>query len=153
MMLGGCGYSTRGNLPEHIKTVAVPIFKNRTTQGGLETAITSGVVNAFSTRLKVVPVEQADAILDGEIVSYSADGIAFARQATITAYRVTFVFNIEFRDLRRSVVLWKEPALTATSDYNVQGTVSDSIAREIGATGQVAEEVGRRIVNAAADRF
>jgi hypothetical protein len=80
----------------------------------------------------VVPVEQAD--------------------ATITAYRVTFVFNIEFRDLRHNVVLWKEPALTATSDYNVQGTVSDSIAREIGATGQVAEEVGRRIVNAAADR-
>jgi len=33
----------------------------------------------------VVPVEQAD--------------------ATITAYRVTFVFNIEFRDLRHNVVL------------------------------------------------
>jgi len=35
----------------------------------------------------------------------------------------------------------------------VQGGVSDSIARELGATGQVAEEVGRRVVNAAVDRF
>ena len=27
--LGGCGYSIAGNLPRHIKTVAVPIFENR----------------------------------------------------------------------------------------------------------------------------
>ena|ERR1700731_3333061 len=153
MMLSGCGYTTRGNLPEHIKTVAVPIFKNRTTQGGIETAITSGVINAFSTRLKVVLVEQADAILDGEIVGYSATAVSFSLQATTTAYRVTYVFNIEFRDLRHNAVLWKEPALTATSDYTVQGSVSDSIAREVGATGQISDEISRRIINAATDRF
>lgn len=153
LALGGCGYSTRGNLPDHIKSVAVPIFKNRTAQGGLETVITSGVVNAFSGRLRVVPPDQADSILEGEITGYNAEGLAFSRTATITAYRITYSFSIEFRDLRRNVVLWKDASLTATSDFAVQGSVADSIAREVGASGQVAEEVGRRIVNAALDRF
>lgn len=153
LTLSGCGYSTRGNLPEHIKSVAVPIFKNRTTQGGLETVITSGVVNALTGRLKVVPIEQADSVLDGEILSYGAQGIAFTSQAAITSYRITYVFKVQFRDLRRNTILWEEPALTATSDFAVQGGVADSIAREVGASGQIAEDVGRRIVNSALDRF
>ena len=63
LLLAGCGYSTKGSLPDHIKTVAVPIFKNRTLEPGVESAITSGVVTAFSNggRLKVVPVDEADA--------------------------------------------------------------------------------------------
>ena len=42
--LAGWGCGTRGSLPDHIKTVAVPIFKNRTLGSGVESAITSGVV-------------------------------------------------------------------------------------------------------------
>ena len=34
-MLGGCGYSLRGNLPSHLKTVAVPTFANRTQEPGV----------------------------------------------------------------------------------------------------------------------
>ena len=79
LLLAGCGYGTRGNLPSHIKTVAVPIFKNRTLEPGVESAITSGVVNAFSSggRVRVVPLAEADAILEGEVVGYSLEGLAF----------------------------------------------------------------------------
>jgi len=71
LVLAGCGDSTRGSLPDHIKTVAVPIFKNGTLEPGVDSAIISGVVNAFSSggRVKVVPIDQADAILQGEVVS------------------------------------------------------------------------------------
>jgi hypothetical protein len=48
VLLGGCGDSTKGSLPEHIQTVGVPIFKNRTLEPGVESAITSAVVNAVS---------------------------------------------------------------------------------------------------------
>lgn len=62
-----CGYSFHGNLPSHIKTVAVPIFKNQSDVPGLENAITSAVISAFSSggRLRVVPVDQADSVLEG----------------------------------------------------------------------------------------
>jgi hypothetical protein len=100
------------------------------------------VVYALSSRLRVNRRER-----------YSAEGIAFSHLATVTAYRVSCVIGFEFRDQRRNAVLWKESAFTVASDSTVQGAVSDTIAREIGATGQVAEDIGRRIANTALERF
>jgi hypothetical protein len=155
LLLAGCGYSTRGNLPDHIRTVAVPIFKNRTLEPGVETAITSGVVNAFSSggRVRVVPLEEADAILEGEVVGYSLDGLAFDRNANVQAYRLRVVLNVEFRDVRRSAMLWRQEGLQETSDFQVAGSVSDTVARGQGAVLQAASEIGRKVVNLAVDRF
>jgi hypothetical protein len=153
--LAGCGYSTRGSLPDHIKTVAVPIFKNRTLEPGVESAITSGVVNAFSSggRVKVVPIDEADAILQGEVVGYSLDGLSFDTNANVRAYRLRLVLNVEFRDVRRSAMLWRQEGLSETSDFQVAGQVSDTIARGQGAVQQAAAEIGRKVVNLAVDRF
>lgn len=154
-LLAGCGYSTSGNLPDHIKTVAVPIFKNRTLEPGVDSAITSGVVNAFSSggRVRVVPVEQADAILEGEVVGYSLEGLAFDTRANVRAYRLRLVLNVEFRDVRRSGLLWRQEGLQETSDFQVAGSVSDTVARGQGAVLQAASEIGRKVVNLAVDRF
>ena len=155
LLLAGCGYSTRGSLPDHIKTVAVPIFKNRTLEAGVESAITSGVVNAFSSggRVKVVPVDEADAILQGEVVGYSLDGLSFDTNANVRAYRLRLVLDVEFRDVRRSAMLWRQEGLQETSDFQVAGQVSDTIARGQGAVQQAAAEIGRKVVNLAVDRF
>jgi outer membrane lipopolysaccharide assembly protein LptE/RlpB len=155
ILLAGCGYSTHGSLPDHIKTVAVPIFKNRTLEPGVESAITSGVVNAFSSggRVKVVPIDEADAVLQGEVVSYSLDGLSFDTNANVRAYRLRLVLNVEFRDVRRSAMLWRQEGLSETSDFQVAGQVSDTIARGQGAVQQAAAEIGRKVVNLAVDRF
>jgi len=155
LLLAGCGYSTRGSLPDHIKTVAVPVFKNRTLEPGVETAITSGVVNAFTNggRVRVVAPDQADAILEGEVVAYSLDGLAFDRNANVRAYRLRLVLNVEFRDVRRSALLWRQEGLEETSDFQVEGQVSDTVARGQGAVLQAASEIGRKVVNLAVDRF
>ena len=155
LLLAGCGYSTRGSLPDHIKTVAVPIFKNRTLEPGVESAITSGVVNAISSggRVKVVPVDEADAILQGEVVGYSLDGLTFDSNATVRAYRLRVILNVEFRDVRKSAMLWRQEGLSETSDFQVAGQVSDTIARGQGAVQQAAAEIGRKVVNLAVDRF
>lgn len=155
LLVAGCGYSTRGSLPDHIKTVAVPIFKNRTLEPGVESAITSGVVNAFSSggRVKVVPLDEADAVLQGEVVGYSLDGLSFDTNANVRAYRLRLVLNVEFRDVRRSAMLWRQEGLSETSDFQVAGQVSDTIARGQGAVQQAAAEIGRKVVNLAVDRF
>jgi hypothetical protein len=112
VVLAGCGYGTRGSLPDHIKTVAVPIFGNRTLQPGVDSGITSGVVNAFSSGGRV-----------------------------------------QFRDVRRSTVLWRQEGLQETSDFQVSGQVSDTIAQGQGAVLQAGAEIGRKVVNLAVDRF
>ncbi|HKW93817.1 MAG TPA: LptE family protein [Methylomirabilota bacterium] len=155
VLLAGCGYSTKGSLPSHIKTVAVPMFRNRTLEPGVESAVTSGVVNAFtgSGRLKVVAQDEADAILDGEVVGYSLEGLAFDRNANVRAYRLRLVLNVEFRDVRQSAMLWRQEGLQETSDFQVAGQVSDTLARGQGAVLQAASEIGRKVVNLAVERF
>jgi hypothetical protein len=151
----GCGYSFRGNLPGHIKTVAVPMFKNNTQAAGIENTITSAVISAFSNggRLRVVPVEQADSILEGEIVGYQIDGAGFDRNANVQAYHLRVVLNVAFRDVRQNKLLWQEKSLTQTSDFQVQGQVSDTLAQGSGAASQAAADIGRKIANAAVDLF
>jgi Lipopolysaccharide-assembly len=157
VLVSGCGYTIGlgGNLPSHIKTVAVPIFVNGTQQPAVENFITAAVVNAFVTsgRLKVVPVSQADSILEGEIVGYHLDAIAFNQSVNITEYRLRVRVNIKFRDVRQNSTLWTQDGLEEWADFRVQGQVSDTIAREDVATRQAAVEIGRRIVAAAVDRF
>jgi outer membrane lipopolysaccharide assembly protein LptE/RlpB len=150
-----CGYSFRGNLPSHIKTVAVPIFKNQSDVPGLENAITSAVISAFSSggRLRVVPVDQADSVLEGEILSTQIDGAGFDRNQNVQAYHLTVVLNVTFRDVRQDKILWQENGLTQVSDFQVQGLVSSTLAQGGGAASQAAADIGRKIANAATDLF
>jgi hypothetical protein len=157
LFAAGCGYTVGlgGNLPAHIKTVAVPIFKNNTQEPAVENFITAAVVNAFVTsgRLRVVPVAQADAILDGEIVGYYLDLIAFNQNLNVTEYRLRVIVNVQFRDVRQNEMLWRQNGLQERADFRVQGQVSNDIAREDVAARLAAIEVGRRIVASAVNRF
>jgi outer membrane lipopolysaccharide assembly protein LptE/RlpB len=152
---GGCGYSLRGNLPDHLKTVSVPVFRNRTTEAGAESTITSAVVNAFTTngRLKVVALDQADSVLDGEITGYSVQSLTYDSKLNLRSYRLTVTMNVRFRDLRRAEVLWQQDGLVEDVSFNVAGQVSDTISREEGAVKQAAIEIGRKLVGHAVDRF
>jgi hypothetical protein len=156
-LLGGCGYSVGlgGNLPSHLKTVAVPIFVNSTQQPAVESVITAAVVNAFVTsgRLKVVSVKEADAILEGNIISYNLDSIAYNSQINVTVYRLRVRVNILFRDVRQGTTLYKQDGLEQWADFRVQGQVSDTLAREDQAARLAAVEIGRRIVASSVDRF
>jgi outer membrane lipopolysaccharide assembly protein LptE/RlpB len=155
LVVGGCGYSLSGNLPDHIRTVAVPIFKNRTQEPAVENAITSAVISAFVNggRLRVVPLDEADAVLEGEITGYAIDSIAFDRRSNVREYRLRVTVNIQFRDLKRNAVLWRQEGLEEKSDFRVPGQVSETVSREEGAVRQAALDIGRKIAVLAVDRF
>ncbi len=154
-LLGGCGYTVNGTLPSHIKTVAVPIFQNRTSEPAIEGLITRAVVEAFSTngRLKVVSRDQADAVLDGEITSYAVSSIAFNRDANVVQYRLLVTINLRMRDLRRNTLLFQENNIREQADFRVQNAVSQTISREETALRAAAVDIGRSIVSLAVTRF
>ena len=153
--LGACGYSFRGTLPSHIKTVAVPIFLNRTQEPGVDSIITNAVAQAFVTngRLRVVRLADADAILDGEIMSYSVSPIAYDQSLNIQLYRLVVVLNLRMRDMKRKTVLFQQTGVTEQADFRVVGPVSATIAREATALTQASGEIARSIVSLAIDRF
>jgi outer membrane lipopolysaccharide assembly protein LptE/RlpB len=155
VLAGGCGYSLRGNLPPHIRTVAVPIFANRTSEPAVEGFITQAVVQAFAAngRLRVVDPKDADAILEGELVGYLVSAIAFNPNENITAYRLVLTMNLRFRDVRRNTLLFQEVGLQEQADFRVQGQVSQTIARETTVVNQAAAEIARTVVSLAVERF
>lgn len=153
--VAGCGYSFHGNLPEHIKTVAIPVFANKTGEPTVENFITGAVVEAFSTngRLRVVRREEADALLEGEVVGYTVQSIAYDSQANVRQYRLLVTMNLRFHDLRRNAVLFEEQGLREKADFQVQGAVSQTISREASAVRAAATVIGQAVVSLTVNRF
>jgi outer membrane lipopolysaccharide assembly protein LptE/RlpB len=154
-VLAGCGYSFHGTLPDRIKTVAVPIFLNRTQQPAVESVITRAIVDAFATngRLRVVRPEDADAILEGEIVNYSVGPIAVDRSLAVQQYRLGVTLNLRMRDVRNNTVLFQQSNFSEQSDFRVAGSVAQTLSVEAGALQQAATEIGRSVVSLALDRI
>lgn len=153
--LAGCGYSLRGTLPDHVKTVAVPVFANKTSEPAVENLLTQAVVQAFSTngRLRVVKPEEADAILEGEVVGYEIQALAFDPRASISQYRLVVTMNLRFRDVRRMTLLFEQARFQEKADFRVIGVVSQTISREESALQAAAVDIARAIVSLAVDRF
>ena len=153
--VAGCGYSFRGTLPEHIQTVAVPLFANKTGEPRIESLLTSAVVEAFSTngRLRVVKREDADAVLEGEVVGYSLLSISYDSQANVRQYRLIMTINLKLLDMRRSAVLFEERNLREKADFQVMNAVSETISVEETAVRTAATEIARAIVSLTVTRF
>jgi outer membrane lipopolysaccharide assembly protein LptE/RlpB len=155
LTLAACGYSFQGTLPSHIKTVAVPMFLNRTSQPGVEGIITNAVVHAFATngRLRVVRTGDADAVLNGEVTSYSVGPIAFDQSLGIQEYRLVVTLNLRMQDVRRNVVIFQQNGVSEQADFRVAGSVSTTVSVEQTALTAAAGEIARSIVSLAIDRF
>jgi len=153
--IAGCGYSFRGNLPEHIQTVAVPVFANKTGEPRIESLLTNGVVEAFSTngRLRVVRREDADAVLEGEVTGYSVQSISYDSQANVRQYRLTVTLNLKLLDMKKNAVLFEEHSLSEKADFQVMNAVSQTISVEETAVRTAATEIGRAIVSLTVNRF
>jgi outer membrane lipopolysaccharide assembly protein LptE/RlpB len=151
----GCGYSLRGNLPDHIRTVAVPIFQNRTPVPAVENFLTSAIANAFSAngRLRLTTADRADSILEGEITNYLLQSIAYDAAANIRQFRLSVTLNLRFRDVRRNEVLFQRTGYSDRADFAVPGTVAETITTSEAALQQAATSIARSVVSFAVDRF
>jgi outer membrane lipopolysaccharide assembly protein LptE/RlpB len=152
--LAGCGYSFRGALPGHITTVGVPVFANLTPQPAVENVITTAIIDAFAanSRLAVVRPETADSILEGEVVDYVLQPIAYNQAADVTEYRLVVTLNFRYRDVRRGELLLQEVGFREKADFR-STTVAQNLTLEDGALRQAARDIGRAVVALAVSRF
>ena len=150
-VLGGCAYSVSpALLPAHIKSVAVPVFTNETTEYTLEQEVTDAVVQRFvsDNHLKVVDERAAQAIVHGTITQYrnSVFGIAAGAEAARSSeYRVTITVKVEFKDLVKNRVMWSDDALQRTANYYVTDVPGQTAKTELDgrrqAVSQIADEI------------
>jgi hypothetical protein len=130
-LAGSCAYSTStALLPPHLKTVAIPVFENGTTEYSLPQEITDAVILRFvqDNHLKVVPERSANCIVRGKVVGYRNGVFGFSEQVKAQEYRVTVSVSVVFKDLVKNREIWSEGAMTKTSNYYVTPVPGDTTA-------------------------
>src|SRR5215472_886718 len=87
VMATGCGYHTVGHaaaLPQNVRTIAIPGFASQSPTFRIEQELTAAVVREFNTRTNYHVVHEnkpdADALLQGKVLSYSASPVAYDSQ-------------------------------------------------------------------------
>lgn len=155
LLVAGCGYTFRGSLPPHIRTVAVLVLENKTQEPGVEAFVTNALIEAIvsSGRLRLVEASEADAVLSGAVVGYALESIAFDRRANVTEYRLRIALDLALRDVKRSEDLWKEDRIEERADFKVPGQVSVTLLREEDALRRASVDIARTVVNRAIEGF
>jgi outer membrane lipopolysaccharide assembly protein LptE/RlpB len=147
----GCGYHLRGTgsfLPPSIKTMSIPVFKNLTTRYELDIKLTRAVINEMVARGKVAIAadpEKADAVLEGEVISFSATPVAFTGQARADRYTITVKAKIVLKDRAADKTIFSNPSFIYVEEYEVPpGKDFESVQTE--AIDKVAEKFARSLV-------
>jgi ABC-type uncharacterized transport system auxiliary subunit len=111
MVLVRCGiYSFSGaSLPPHLKTVAIPLFDNRTPEFGVDQQLTDALVEAVTedNTLKISDPSAADCVLRGTLMRIEDRAGQYTEQEQASTYRVTVSVQVAFEDLRKRQVLWE----------------------------------------------
>jgi outer membrane lipopolysaccharide assembly protein LptE/RlpB len=148
IFLSGCAYTLKTILPEHIKKIAIPTFKNKTFHYGLEETLTDVAIREFIVdgRLRVGRKETADALLSGEITHYNREPLSYDNENIVEEYKIRILVDVAFRDLTTGEVLWKEKEMEGEATYSVR---IEPIETEQEGLERAIEELARKIVSRA----
>ncbi|HET7219737.1 MAG TPA: LPS assembly lipoprotein LptE [Vicinamibacterales bacterium] len=157
-----CGYTLAGRgsfLPSYIKTIGLPLFGNITPVPDVERKITDAVRAELIGRGRYTITQErtgVDAVLTGDILHIGIVPAAFNNNQQATRYAITVVAKIEFRDLKTDKVIWQNPALAFTEQYDVTSAPADAaqfLGQNQNALQRVANEFARTVVSAILEAF
>ena len=151
LLLIGCGYHPVGSEPigPSIRTLAVPLFANRSTEVGLEAILANALINAFTqTRaVKVTPYEEgADLVLEGKVQSVENTSVAFQSVTQSTVRRVTVRVELILKKQDNGKVLWKDTQVLQ-EDYVVDPNYHAGEATKSEGLRRAAVTLARRVMD------
>lgn len=116
-----CAYSFTGaSVPEHLKTIAIPIADDRSGSGepGLREELTQILIEKFinDNTLQVSERTTANALLECSIVSLNDAPAIVSAGEDITSRRITIGVRVIYRDLVKRLTVF-EKTFSNYSDY------------------------------------
>ena len=129
--MAGCGYQQSGSAGDggyqwsslyrgDVRSVAVPIFTNKTFYRGVEFGLAKALVNQVEaqTPYKVVPPDRADTVLEGEVHRVRIRTISDdPRNALPQEQLYLFTVNFTWKDLRTGKILLARRNFEQTAPY------------------------------------
>jgi len=157
LLLCNCGYRLAGlgnTLPDHIKSVAIPDFDNKTTRSQLDQYITFAVKEEFIQRsnLKIESqVDNADALLEGTITRFLVKPVSVGEEGSANLYRVTIELDVRLIDLKSNDILFEGQGISFSDSYDIDD--EDFFTRETETLLEIVEEIAASVVTSVLENF
>lgn len=131
IFISACGYTFAGrgqNLPPDIKTVAVTVLKNKTSELGIENILTNRLVYEFtrSRRLLIESQDAADVTLGGSVDSLKEETVSRSGSYRSLERRITITLSLSLKD-RNEKTIWSD---TGISDHEVFKVSEDRLSTQ-----------------------
>ncbi|MGH7594957.1 MAG: LPS assembly lipoprotein LptE [bacterium] len=130
----GCGpYSFSGSTATHLKTIAVPVFEDRTAEFGIKERLSSTLINEFTrdNTLKIADRRTADSILLGTLLRVEERAGVYDQNQNVQKIRVSLTVDMKYEDLKKKKIVW-EAQITQFGDYTPpdrQAAIDEAISK------------------------
>ena len=160
-----CGYTLAGRgsfLPDYIETIGIPMFDNETSAFEVEQLVTQEVRQEFigRGRYRVVPdTTGVDAVLEGSIRNVRIAPASFTDDQQAARYLFTLTARVAFTDLTTNEVLWQNPSLQFSDEYEVASgggdvqSVSAFFGQRSNAVERIAQDFAETVVSSILEAF
>lgn len=164
LLSAGCGYALAGrgsSLPEYIKVIGIPTFKNGTPVFEVDRIITERVRTELIGRgkYKVEPGGTGvDALVDGTVTSVTLTPATVDQTRQASRYTITITASVSFRDMKTGKEIWANPAISFRGEYQISDPASGASAaaffgNETNAVSRLAEDFARTVISAMLEAF
>jgi len=147
LLTGGCGYQHQALYPDSVRTVAVPIFDNRSFYRDVEREVTEAVIKEIELRTpyKVVAVDRADSELTGTITQVEQSRLSRGRDGGLVQEgELRIRSNFAWQDRRTGQTLRQRRGLVTIGRYVPARPVSEPYQT---AQYQAAQQLAYEIVS------
>ena len=148
LCLGCMGYHLGPVLKADYKSVAIPMFKNKTLKPQLEAQVTNGIIKRLQSdgTLRVEPKESADIIVTGQILRYRRSTLRALRTeaATPREFRISIDAQVEARDRVTGKVVLQPTVVTGSADTFIGDDLQSAQEQ---ALPLIADDLARQVVS------
>lgn len=119
VLSAGCAYTTQSTLDPMYQTVAVAPFHDKSGEYDLQAPLTNALRRKFMTdsRLKLVPENEADLLVEGLILDLSRRGLTYDRNDEVTQSLMVVTVAVRVTDRKSGRLLWQEPVVSGETTF------------------------------------
>lgn len=156
-MLYGCGYDFPGGgeFPEGISQIYIEVFKNKTSESGVESIVTRNLIDEFTLREEkslATNIDTADAILGGTVTKIFIRTIASKGESSASERRATV--SVDFKLTRKDgQLIWAVNEITDNEAYPVSTDKNVTETNKRIAIDEASKRIVERALNRLTDGF
>jgi hypothetical protein len=144
-------------LPPDIKTIAVPIFTNRSSTFRIEEKLATAVTREFieRTKFRITPNPAgADAVLRGTVKEVRKGVITYdLTTGNASSFQIQVTAEVTLEDLHSKQVVYANPNFVFREEYQVSQINAQLFEEEQAALDRLSRDVARTLVTAVLENY